>query len=197
MSLTREFFKKIIPAPIYNLVRNAVLFRPEDPVDLWQQPPQMKNTIPGYDEMKGYRYPAPGSVPRPNISSRLEDPYDNKKFSRNLDNLEDDENYTVVPTKFGDLTLEPTSERVGSKYNNIPAVYRYDETGLRCTMTATWEAMDKELQKIHMDHLPQNGDDIDEVVAMYDAYETRGRPVPCGPVHKWDRVSSNYNSLRW
>jgi hypothetical protein len=50
----------------------------------------MKNTLPGYDEMKGYRYPAPGSAPRPNISVRMADPYDNKKFSRNLDNLEDD-----------------------------------------------------------------------------------------------------------
>ena len=51
----------------------------------------MKNILPGYDEVKGYRYPAPGSVPRPNISTRgLEDPYDNKKFSRNLENLEDD-----------------------------------------------------------------------------------------------------------
>ena len=59
-------------------------------MDLWQQPPQMKNTLPGYDEMKGYRYPAPGSVPRPNISVRMEDPYDNKRFSRNLDNMEDD-----------------------------------------------------------------------------------------------------------
>ena len=77
-------------------VRNAVLFRPEDPVDLWQQPPQMKNTLPGYDEMKGYRYPAPGSAPRPNVSVRLQDPYDNKRFSRNLDNLEDDVSFILL-----------------------------------------------------------------------------------------------------
>lgn len=107
------------------------------------------------------------------------------------------ENCTIVPTKYGDLKLEPTSERIGSKFNNIPAVYRYDETGLRCTMTATWEAMDKELQKIRMDHLPQNGDDLDEQVAMYEAYESRGRPVPSGPVHKWEKTSDNFNSLRW
>ena len=71
-------------------VRNALLYRPDDHNKLWQQPPQRTNILPGYDEMKGYRYPAPGSVPRPNITVRMEDPYDNKRFSRDLNNLEDD-----------------------------------------------------------------------------------------------------------
>ena len=64
-------------------------------------------------------------------------------------------------------------------------------------MTATWDAMENELRKIRMDHLPQNGSEPEDLLAMHEAHATRGRPIPSGPVHKWEKVSSNYNSLRW
>lgn len=56
------------------------------------------------------------------------------------------------------MLLDASPIRAGqSPGNNNPAVLAYDPTGLRSTMSATWEELDKAVLKNALpDHLPCN-----------------------------------------
>jgi len=66
-------------------LRNALLYRPDDPNHLLQQVPQMHVKGLGVERIKGYRYPAPGSQAPPNIPTRehTDDHYNVGNFCKN------------------------------------------------------------------------------------------------------------------
>jgi hypothetical protein len=68
-----------------------MVFQPDDPFRLWQQPPQ-REPFPHNERSKGYRYPAPGSHEPAVVPNResVDDLYDIKRYAsdpRNLPNL--------------------------------------------------------------------------------------------------------------
>lgn len=90
------FWKNILPAPIYNRIRAAIVFRPDDPNNLFQMLPPRQVPV-DVERIKGYRYPAPGSrggarVPLRVTSDRV---YDIKQFTRDPRNLPKDVSYQI------------------------------------------------------------------------------------------------------
>ena len=100
-------------------------------------------------------------------------------------------------TIYGPLKIKETQCRTGSKGQNIPAVFRLDPTGLSATTTATWAALDKELEKVRPDHFSETMGTAEEWEEMREANRTKGRPLAVGPTYRWKKVSSNYNVIRW
>lgn len=98
---------------------------------------------------------------------------------------------------FGPLEIKESSYRGGSVGQNIPAVFRYDPTGLRATTTASWKALDVELQKVIPDHQPQTMGTREEWEEMRQANITKGRPMAIGPRYRWKKISANHNVVRW
>ena len=86
--MTTKWLQQVMPKSVYNHLKGMIVFRPEDPINLWQATPQMQ-TGSKVERIKGYRYPAPGSVHRAAVPVRdSEDTvYDIKNYSRNPDNL--------------------------------------------------------------------------------------------------------------
>ena len=73
---------------LYFQIRSFLLYRPNDPFNLWQQPPQ--RVTPGnVERIKGYRYPAPGSRPGAAVPTRFseDEVYDIKHYARDPRNL--------------------------------------------------------------------------------------------------------------
>ena len=78
-----------------------------------------------------------------------------------------------------------------------PAVALYDPSGLRSTMSATWEALDLAvLKNADPNHLPApawytNQESVDEFC------EKKGIPYTLGRRFKPAQQSDNYNEVRW
>lgn len=72
-------------------MRNALVFRAEDPLNFSQMPPQMKQgaNVERVNRIKGFRYPAPGSRTGAKIPRRRDEDelYDTNHFKRDPDNL--------------------------------------------------------------------------------------------------------------
>jgi hypothetical protein len=72
----------------------------------------------------------------------------------------------------------------------------YDNTGLRTTKTATWEALDKSLAvRAVPNHLP-NPAWMNEYSALEEDRLKKGLPLPMGRRYKF-QFTSNYNEVRW
>jgi hypothetical protein len=69
----------------------ALLFRADDPHNLTQTPPQFEYKT-GVPEIKGYRYPTPGSQPTVNLQKveNTDQLYDTKFYARDHNNVEVD-----------------------------------------------------------------------------------------------------------
>ena len=64
------------------------MFRPDDPNNLLQVPPQFHVTGSGVERIKGYRFPAPGSQPLATVPTRKEsDLYQNLNYTVDPRNL--------------------------------------------------------------------------------------------------------------
>ena len=74
---------------------------------------------------------------------------------------------------------------------NLP----YDPTGLRTTKTATWAAVEKELEKVKPDHLVVPAW-INEVEEMQAEREIKGLPEAIGRPQKLI-FSQNYHQVKW
>jgi hypothetical protein len=68
---------------------SAILFRASDPHNLTQTPPQFEYKT-GVPQIKGYRYPAPGSQPAVNVQNvnSSDEIYDNNYYPRNSNLLD-------------------------------------------------------------------------------------------------------------
>ena len=96
--MTTKWLQQVMPKSMYNQLKGMIVFRPEDPINLWQATPQMQ-TGSKVEHIKGYRYPAPGSVHRAAVPVRdSEDTvYDIKNYSRNPDKFVKS-HYMSMPT---------------------------------------------------------------------------------------------------
>jgi hypothetical protein len=72
----------MMPKSVFERAKAMLVFRPEDPTNLWQMPPRFE-TGSTVERIKGYRYPAPGSqhasVP---VRDSEDTVYDIKNFTR-------------------------------------------------------------------------------------------------------------------
>ena len=60
-TMTTKWLQQVMPKSVYSKLKGMIVFRPEDPINLWQATPQMQ-TGSKVERIKGYRYPAPRSV---------------------------------------------------------------------------------------------------------------------------------------
>mmetsp|Transcript_21133 Transcript_21133/g.84242 ORF Transcript_21133/g.84242 Transcript_21133/m.84242 type:complete len:207 (-) Transcript_21133:448-1068(-) len=190
----RGLLLKYLPKPVQNWI-NKLQFRPGNP-KLMEPSPAARETDEAVPRIQGYRYPAPGSRPPPRIP-RVESPddvFDIKYYSR--DTVRQPRKRYVLANK-AYLSEEQKKKAVAidaeppkqlnwgstGKFGN-PAVKEYDPTGLRSSMTATYEALEASLEKHQPDHLPTPvwWDEYDEICAKHEA---QGRPIPLGRPTQW------------
>ena len=174
-----------------------LVFRPDDPNNLLQQWPQ-KDYDGGVDRIEGYRYPAPGSRPEANVPQRTDDQvYDMKKYTHDPRNLKSND-VTYINSRIPLLIDESKVVRKGSmNRKENPAVKAYDPTGLRATVTATWDEMDKALaENAAPNHLPRPEWENDFEQIMNECIR-KGIPIREGRRMKLTQTSGDYNKMKW
>jgi len=195
-----KFWKRILPPQVWTKIRNAFVFRPEDPNNLIQITAQMKvKTHVPVERIKGFRFPAPGSQPQPSVPTREseDEVYDIRHFSKDPANLPN-KNFSYVNSSNGPIFIGPEhvdkTKSSQGRFKN-PAVATYDSTGLRSSMSATWKSLDEVIINCAPDHLPEPEwlGKMDEIIA--DA-ERKNIPITFGRPYKYAK-SSNYNQVRW
>ena len=182
----------------YQALRKLIFYKPDDIHDLHGAPnPSTKVPLSDTDPtlFRQYRYPSPGSEAPVNIPTleENEDPYDSTYYTRDTSRryvdtslphpqiqeiklaLMDPDSPDVQEMK---EKLKPTSSP-GNKGRFATGPTDFDPTGLRASMSANHEALEKSLDSHMPDHLPYPVwyDKQDEVYAWY---EERGLPVPMG-----------------
>ncbi|CAB9522145.1 expressed unknown protein [Seminavis robusta] len=162
-----------------------------------------------------YRYPSPGSQPAVRIPDMYddEDPYDSGYFKRDtrrrynfseLKNPEteklkleymDQNDPTVQEAKEELMNAKPASSP-GNQGRFATGPTKFDPTGLRATMSVTWEETEKSLDTFMPDHLPTPtwvGKE-DEVAKWY---EDRDLPVPFGAPYEGLKVPVERRVVVW
>lgn len=78
-----------MPKNLYQQAKSMLVFRPEDPINLWQATPRFE-TGSTVERIKGYRYPAPGSahLSRVPVRDSEDGVYDIANYPRNPNNIE-------------------------------------------------------------------------------------------------------------
>lgn len=179
--------------------RQTIFFMEDDDYELntpnQSQKIQISKTDPSITHQ--YRHPAPGSQPAVNVPHFYndEDPYDSGHFKRDtrrryqyseLKNPETeklklelmDPNDPAVQEAMEELEKGPTSSP-GNKGRFATGPSDFDPTGLRATMSVTWEETEKSLDKFMPDHLPTpTWVGKEEEIKQW--YEERDLPVPFG-----------------
>ena len=92
--------------------------------------------------------------------------------------------------------LAPFYPEQGSKGNKNPAVLKYDPSGLRTSMTATWAEMDKALERdARPNHLvrPHWEGQMEEIQAECDR---KGIPHVPGKRFKF-KTTAKFNDVKW
>ena len=86
--MTTKWLQTVIPKSVFERTKAMLVFRPEDPINLWQQTPRFE-TGSTVERIKGYRYPAPGSIHRSRVPVRdsEDEVYDIKSYPRNPNNI--------------------------------------------------------------------------------------------------------------
>ncbi|KAG5178159.1 hypothetical protein JKP88DRAFT_264748 [Tribonema minus] len=177
------------PDEIVDKAIGVLSFRPKV-LEMLQVPPANMR-IPGVPRILGYRYPAPASREAPNVPDMPADRhYDITRYPRDNRNIKPD-NVVFMPPRVkayletgSDVTHpllgagEPQPKK-GSPGNKNPAVLRYDPTGLRSTMSATWAETDKSLELHRPHHLPR-AEWVEDYDKMLKKAEENGLPPPIG-----------------
>lgn len=200
-----QFFKKVLPRPLFDKLKNAIAFRPEHHTNMVQVLPQKLTGFEGTpiaEHIKGHRYPAPGSHHTASVPVR-DDPdstYDTKAYVRNASNLPFDEEILINATE--PVALTPQGQYGDRTYGNAgkfgkPAVELYDPTGLRATMNATWPAMDAALQKQAAHDHNVRFEWHDEEMDIQAECDRKNIPYTEGRRYKAVMVGRNYNEVRW
>mmetsp|Transcript_5614 Transcript_5614/g.7920 ORF Transcript_5614/g.7920 Transcript_5614/m.7920 type:complete len:208 (+) Transcript_5614:42-665(+) len=156
------------------------------------QVPRANERIPGVPRIKGYRYPAPASQDVPNVPEVPKDKtYNISNYSSDLRVLRRES--PVILSKRAQALMEQvegepkdpllsSGEEVSkgsSPGNKNPAVLKYDPTGLRSAMSASWEAMDKSLESYRPLHLPA-AEWIEDYPQMLEHARKHNLPEPVG-----------------
>jgi hypothetical protein len=104
---------------------------------------------------------------------------------------------TIYSSK-GPITIEPVEDKGGSPGSKIPAVFQYDPSGLRSSMTSNHAALEAALEKIEPTHLPTEPWMLaGSYEALLKEREDKGLPPPIGSRYKPKYVSANTNTVRW
>ena len=183
--------------------RQFILFKPNDLHNL-NQAPDPRVQMPGVERIEGYRYPAPGSRPAPDIPIRENDDtmYDNKYYDHDLRRNQKAKTEMQLPPRLaleqgmpqvsdGKRPAPPGSEEMtlGSPGNKNPAVLQYDASGLRSAMSATHEEMNKALAAVAPDHLPTYAWEP-EIAEMEAYWAANGLPPTPGKPKSWSGLKA-------
>jgi hypothetical protein len=201
----------------FQKIRSTMLFMPDDIYDLQQSPkPDQEIPISKLDPTMTakYRYPSPGSQKLPHQPEweEGEDPYDSGYFKK-------DTRRRYLNSELGDASLEkakltlmdgsdPAVEEEKTKVLGGPesspgnkGVFAtgpsdFDPSGLRATMSVSWDSLEKSLDENMPDHLPKPiwmGQE-DSIVQWY---QERDLPVPIGGYYAPNKVPLNRRVARW
>jgi hypothetical protein len=213
----QSFLKDNMKTTHYQTFRELTNFMPDDIYDLQQSPkPNQKipisKTDPNITHM--YRHPAPGSqkpVRLPEFADD-EDPYDTGYFKRDtrrryLNSELGDEGVEAaklrlmnpedvdVQEEVAKLEAGPASSP-GNKGKFATGPSDFDPTGLRATMSVSWESLEKSLDDHMPDHLPTpTWEGNEEEVINY--YEERDVPVPVGDYYEAMKVPRELRVATW
>lgn len=212
----QNFLKDNLSPASYEKFRGLTNFMPDDIYDLQQSPkPAQKvpisKTDPSITAM--WRYPSPGSqkaVRMPEFDDG-EDPYDSGYFKRDtrrrhLFSELGDKNVEAAKLQLmGDqegaeeelakLQAGPESSP-GNKGVFATGPSDFDPSGLRATMSVSWEKLEESLDQHMPDHLPTatwEGHE-DEVIEWY---ESRDIPVPVGAYYAPLKVPRERRMATW
>ncbi|CAM9805479.1 unnamed protein product [Chrysoparadoxa australica] len=178
-------------------VRKIISFR-DDKWGLNQTPPARfdGDGLHGVDRIKGYRYPAPSNQQPPNYPAdhgdKSVDIYDTNYYSRDVSRppttVYTAQRYAeALEANLAELP-DPEGVRASSSQGNKnPAVLRYDPSGLRSAMSATWTEMDKALEKAQDNHnVHYAWEDKASAVEIIEDCKTKGLPPVPGVPYKWN-----------
>ena len=165
-----------------------------------------------------YRYPSPGSQKPASIPEfdTHEDPYDSGYFKRDTRRrYEDEGNPAVEQAKLAllmrdyDHSNDPAAvqeemEKIkagpasspGNKGVFATGPSDFDPTGLRATMSVSWDALNKSLDEHMPDHLPRATWEGKEA-EIIQWYEERDLPVPVGAYYQALKVPTERRVARW
>jgi len=197
-----SFLEKSLGSKKYELLRSYIVFMPSDQHNLEQQPfPETKIPITEDGKLTAkFRYPSPGSqikvrIPEEDVGTTHEDPYFGSYYARDTRRRDNDPAFPNPELEEMKLALLPSNDPLvkeakerfeegplsspGNKGTFATGFSDYDPEGLRASMSANHEALNKSLDANMPDHLPAPKwwDDQDEVA---DWHTERGLPVPIG-----------------
>uniref|UniRef100_A0A7S2HZB5 Uncharacterized protein n=1 Tax=Helicotheca tamesis TaxID=374047 RepID=A0A7S2HZB5_9STRA len=216
-----SFLRSKLGTERYDSLRNTVLYRPDDPMDLEQIPrpnTAFKHSKEDPDATITFRSPSPGSqtavrMPSYNVGAGPEgnDPYNVSHYTRDTTNRDEDPALRSPELEALKLAmLPPDDERVieakaalaegpgsspGNKGRFATGQTNYDPEGLRATMSTNHEALTKSLDANMPDHLPEPDwvERGDEIVQWY---KERDLPVPMGGTG-WGTIPTKGRIARW
>ena len=213
----QRWLKENVSDKTFQTFREWTAFMPDDIYDLHQSPkPSQKVPISKTDPTMThmYRYPAPGSQEPAHIPEFEpdEDPYDTGYFKKDtrrrylsseLGNPEIekaklalmDPNDPAVQEEKAKLEAGPDSSK-GNKGVFATGPTDFDLTGLRATMSVTWDKLEESLDAHMPDHLPTPiwAGKEEEIIQWY---KERDLPVPVGAYYTDLKVPQELRVARW
>lgn len=201
----------------YKRFRETFFFMPNDIYDLEQAPkPAQKIPISKTDPTitHQYRHPSPGSQGHAVIPEfdETDDPYDTNYFKRDTkrryesSEMLNKEN-EMMKLKLMDQTDPDVQEEIkaveagpasspGNSGRFATGPSDFDPTGLRATMSVTWDKLEESLDSYMPDHLPTPtwvGKE-EEIIKWH---EDRDLPVPVGGYYEALKVPVERRVARW
>ncbi len=150
---------------------------------------------------QGYRYPSPASYSKGKLTpfrNNTDENYNTQQYTRDNYAIADQQPFIVAgsPKVLSEMeklqfpTVGQEQPEESSPGNKNPAVLAYDPTGTRSAMSATWDAMNTELEKVVPTHLPTQwharaGVDLDAWCS------DRNIPPRPGAPAKWTKIPTH------
>ena len=95
--MTTKFLQRVLPKNVYSKMKEMLVYRPNDPINLLQQTPQFKTNA-TVERIKGYRFPAPGSTHIASSPMRDDEDsvYDTMHYPRSPENITPNVRITLI-----------------------------------------------------------------------------------------------------
>ena len=213
--------EKVLSESQYKTFRHIFFFMPDDIYDLQQSPkPNQKIPISKTDPTitAMYRHPSPGSAPPASLpefsndGSYDDDPFDIGYFKRDtrrrylsseMGNREQelaklklmDQNDPLVQEEIKKVLAGPLSSP-GNKGKFATGPSDFDPTGLRATMSVTWDELEKSLDSHMPNHLP-TPIWVGHEASILQWYKDRDLPAPVGAYYMPLKVPRERRIARW
>jgi hypothetical protein len=210
----------------YDSLRRLILYRPDDNTGMEQMPrPNTKLSLSDQDPelVHKFRQPSPGSQPPvsldrdtdPSFGNAADDPYNVSYYKRDTgrrytsdpaSSHRDIEAIKLALLPSDDPRVQEAKEEfnkgpgssVGNKGMFATGKTTYDPSGLRATMSTSWEATEKSLDENMPNHLPTPvwAKSVESENEVYKWYVERDLPVPMGGVG-FGTVPTRARIARW